>query len=271
MSHARSIAIVTQWRRLGGRIAQLIWLVFAALALGLALAGVRYRFTELQIVCDTPRCIVGQPTAEYVAFLAQMGESIDAVFLRDQAFSVIAYDSILSFLILALGGVLIWQKPGNAVSVLTAFVFVALAVMLLGTPDSLVRSYPAYALPVRFLRFLMLAGLFVVFSLLPNGRFFRSWLLWLAVFFVMAFFFFIILHGSTLDMPLSTENALLGMLSVLAVIVVGASLFSRLRAADNEITRQQLKWILIGTGLAIFWIGLQHILYFITPRGMRGY
>jgi len=94
--------------------------VFAALAVGLAIAGVRYRYADLQVVCDTPRCIVGQPTAEYVAKLAQMGESIDAVFLRNQAFSVISYDSILSFLIFALGGVLIWQKPGNAVSVLTA-------------------------------------------------------------------------------------------------------------------------------------------------------
>jgi hypothetical protein len=166
MSYACSIALVTHWRRLAGRIAQLSWLVFAALAVSLALAGVRYRYAELQVVCDTPRCIVGQPTAEYVAKLAQMGESIDAEFLRNQAFSVISYDSILSFLIFALGGVLIWQKPGNAVSVLTAFVFVALAVMLLGTPDSLVRSHPVFALPVRFLRFLMLAGLFIVFSIL---------------------------------------------------------------------------------------------------------
>jgi signal transduction histidine kinase len=94
---------------------------------------------------------------------------------------------------------------------------------------------------------------------------------WMAVFFVSAFFFMIMLQGSTLDMPLATENTLFGILTVLAVIVVIASLLLRLRAADTEITRQQLKWILIGTGIAGFWIGLQHILYFITPVGMRGY
>jgi signal transduction histidine kinase len=251
------------------RLVLAAWLAFVVLALSLAFAGMQYRFSELQIICETPRCVVGQP-AELIVAMQNQGVRIDAAAMRDKAFSILTFDSILCIFIFALGAVLIWQKPGNLAAVLSAFVFVALAVMLWGTPDSLGRAEPAFVLPVRLLRFLSMAGLLVVFNTLPAGRFRWGWLRWLTALFVLACFFFVVVQGATLDMPIAADNAALGALAAIAALTALASLWWRLRASETEIERRQLQWILAGASLAIAWLGLKHLLYILAPLVMRG-
>jgi signal transduction histidine kinase len=186
------------------------------------------------------------------------------------AVSTITHHNLLAVFVFVLGAVLIWQKPKNLPAVLAAFVFVALAVMLSGLTDALGRARPEYALPVRFLRFMALAGLFLVFSLLPDGRFRWRWQAWLSAAIVLAAGYFSVLKGSTLDMPLQAENTAYAALVAGAALLVMLTLVLRLRGAGTEIARQQLKWILFGSGLAVGWVLFLHLLYFIDPQVMRG-
>lgn len=254
-----------QVNRLTGRLVQWAWLAFAVLALGLALAGLPHHFAELQAICHTSRCIQGQFTDEQMAYFAARGTQVDAGFLSSEAISTIAYNSILHLFIFGLAAVLIWQKPRHVASALTAYVFVALAVMLSGLPAALARVHPTYELPVRLLRFLELAGLLLVFCIMPDGRFGYTWLRWLAALFVAACFFFVVMAGVTLDMPIASDNALFGVIVAMAALIVTTSLALKLKAAGTEIERQQLKWILVGASIAIVWIAMEHVLYLFAP------
>ena len=93
-----------------GQLVQLAWIAFAVLILSLVLAGMPYRFTELQVICDTPRCIFGQPTTESISQLIQQGLKITPEYLRGEAFNKIAIESILHVIIFCLALVLIWQE-----------------------------------------------------------------------------------------------------------------------------------------------------------------
>jgi signal transduction histidine kinase len=254
-----------------GQLVQLAWIALSILLLSLVLAGMPYRFAELQVICNTPRCFNGQPTNESVSQLIQQGLEITPDFLRGEAFNKIAVESILHVIIFCLALVLIWQKPRNLAAVISAFVFLILAALLSGAPGALARARPEYGLLVRLLRFFLMTGLVLVFLILPNGRFSHRRISWLAVLAAAGFLHFTFIQQVTLAMPLGPDNGLFGVSILLIGIVVGVSLVSRYVNTTLEIERQQLKWIIVGSTVTLSWLILIHLLYFFFPPGVRGY
>jgi signal transduction histidine kinase len=254
-----------------GQLVQLAWIAFTVLILSLVLAGMPYRFAELQVICGTPLCMNGQPTTESISQLIQQGLEITPEYLRGEAFNKIAIQSILHVIIFCLALVLIWQKPRNLAAVLSAFVFLVLAALLSSAPDAFARARPEYELFIRFLRFFLMTGLVVIFLLLPDGHFSNRRTGWLTAVIAALFFYFTFIQKVTLAMPLGPANALFGITSLLVGVVVAVSLVSRYLNTSLEIERQQLKWILVGSSVAIGWFILIHLLFFLFPAGMRGY
>jgi signal transduction histidine kinase len=254
-----------------GQLVQLAWIALTVLLFSLVLAGMPYRFAELQVICDTPRCIHGQPTTESVSQLIQQGLEITPEYLRGEAFTKIAVESILHVSIFLLALVLIWQKPRNPVAVLCAFVFVILAALLTGAPDAFARARSEYESFIRILRFFLITGLVLVFLVLPNGRFTKRRMSWLAVIIGALFFYFTFIQRVTLAMPLGRDNASFGVTILLVGIVISVSLVSRYVNTSSEMERQQLKWIIVGSTVTVSWFILFHLLYFLFPASLRGY
>ena len=254
-----------------GQLVQLAWIALTILILSLVLAGMPYRFAELQVICDTPRCINGQPTTESISQLIEQGLEITPEFLRGEAFNKIAIESVLHFIIFFLALVLIWQKPRNPAAVISAFVFLILAALLSGAPDAFARARSEYELFIRILRFFLMAGLVMVFLILPNGSFSKRWTGWLVFMIAALFFYFTFIQRVTLAMPLGPDNALFGATILLVGIVIAVSLVSRYSNTSLEIERQQLKWIIVGSTVTLSWFILIHLLYFLFPASIRGY
>ena len=254
-----------------GQLVQLAWIAFTVLILSLVLAGMPYRFAELQVICVTPRCINGQPTTESASQLIQQGLEITPEYLRGEAFTKIAIDSILHVIIFCLALVLIWQKPRNPAAVLSAFVFLILAALLSGAPDAFARARSEYELLLRLFRFSLMTGLVVIFLIPPNGRISNQRTGWLVVIIAALFFYFTFIQRATLAMPLGPDNALFGVTILLVGIVIAITLVSRYLNTSLEIERQQLKWILVGSTVTVSWFVLIHLLYFLFPASIRGY
>jgi hypothetical protein len=254
-----------------GQLNQLTWVALTILIFNLVLAGMPYRFAELQVICDTPRCFNGQPTSESVSHLIQQGLETTLDFLRGEAFNKIAVESILHVIIFCLALVLIWQKPRNPAAVLSAFVFLILAALLSGAPNALAHARPEYVLFVGLLRFFLMNGLVLVFLILPNGCFSHRYIGWLAVLIAALFFHFTFIQRVTLAMPLGPDNALFGVTVLLVGIVIGISLVSRYLNTSHDIERQQLKWIIAGSTVAIGWLILVHLCYFLFLASLRGF
>jgi signal transduction histidine kinase len=249
----------------------LAWLAFAVLILSLVLAGLPYRFAELQVICTTPRCINGQPTTASVSQLMQQGLEITPEYLRGEAFNKMAIAGILHVFVFCLALVLIWQKPRNPAAVLGAFLFLILAALLSGAPDALARARPQFETFIRFLRFFLMAGLVLFFLILPDGSFYKRRLVWLALMIAALLFYFVFIARMTLAMPLGPDNALFGATILLVGIVIGVFLVLRFLNTSPEIERQQLKWIIAGSTVAIGWLILVHLFYFLFPASLRGY
>jgi signal transduction histidine kinase len=254
-----------------GQLVQLAWIAFAILILSLVLAGMPYRFAELQEICGTSRCISGQPTSESISQLIQQGLEITPEYLRGEAVNKIAVESILYVSIFCLALVLIWQKPRNPAAVVSAFVFLILAAQLSGAPEAFARARIEYELFIRVFRFFLMSGLVLVFLILPIGSFSKRRIGWLAFMIVALFFYFSFVTPMTLAMPLGPDNIFFGITILLVGIVIAVSLVSRYLNTSSEIERQQLKWIIVGSAVTVSWFILIHLLYFLFPASLRGY
>lgn len=157
-----------------GRAAQSAWLLFAVLALSLALRGLETYHLVLARTCSALSCLPGQLTAEEAAGSLPMGDSL----AEYAALAVIINVATFAFCLLV-AVILIWRKPTNGAAVAGAFVLIAVATSSLAAVTA--EIYPTLRLAAQFITFVQLACLLPFLGRLPDGRFRPGWLRWLAL------------------------------------------------------------------------------------------
>jgi len=245
---ARPIASDDARPRLRGRwllLAHTIWVVVAAISLGLFIVSVPVSFAARQGICAANTCAGGRLNLEGVQALQALGFSIGAY-----AAYVTLLDIVFVLGYTAVGAVIFWRKSDELMAL-----FVALTLVLFGAtwplvPDLLAQAHPALRSlastwePLGFAAFVMLVYLF------PDGRFVPRWVRWPALtgvlVEVLAIFF--------PDSPFNTDTWPTLLRVPLELIVFGLLVFTQIYRyvhVSGPVQRQQTKWVVFGLTLTI--------------------
>ena len=214
------------------------WVLLIAYTLGIFFGSLPYYFAHLQIVCTRNPCVPGQPLASTVLLLHGLGLSLANYDLLLIVLTILA--AIIAFLV---AGVLAWRKPDDWMALLTALALVML-ITVNGTFRLLQVASP-WQVPTTLLNILTWSVIFLVFCLIPNGRFVPRWTRWLPVIWLLGNLLALLFSQSQHNNLLESAVWFGG----LACLVV--ALIYRYRVISTPVQRQQTKWIVFGCSATI--------------------
>jgi hypothetical protein len=245
--------------RLHGRWLVLAWAAWAVLSSGTLLAfafSLPVYLTLLQTVCTGTGCVPGQPGPDTEATLHGLGLSVG---------SYVAFTLVLTLVCMlvacTISGLLVWRKSKDWMALL-----VALMLIMLGTTNivyTLELSHSAWHFPAILLNILTFGTVFLVYTLIPTGRFVPRWTRWLVPAWVvwgLIFLFFPALPSRDL-----LNNII--WLSELACIFV--AMIYRYQRMSSPIQRQQTKWIVFGGAATILIVMVFNFPFLIFPALSR--
>lgn len=226
--------------RLGGRWLQAAragWIVLAALSVGLFIAAVPLRISQLSTPCGPEPCLLLQATVHGAEAL-QRELVVD---LESYAAMVAGVESFLALTFVLAGVATFWRKSDDWMALVAS-----LGLVLSGTGVSALVQALSYAEPA--LRPVVLAWpalgtafIAVLFYLFPSGRFVPGWTRWPAMA-VLALLLLLVLSGRLYE-PIWFAVTLAG---------VGLGLYAqvyRYRRVSSPVERQQTKWVVFGFGI----------------------
>ncbi len=225
-----------------------MWVVAAALSVGLFFISLPTEYRQSQILCT------GRVCAEDLARITPSGARV----LHDLGVSTSAYAGyILATIVVsalvnwAVGVAIFWRKSDDRMAL-----FVSLALVLWGaTSTSMVTlaSSSFWRLPVDTAQFLSSVFLVLVFYLFPDGRFVPRWTRWLAA--AYAVNEFIYHFDPTLPPGLSrAANALDGVIWPASLVGIAIAQVYRYRRVSSPAQRRQTKWVVFGLAGAMLGI-----------------
>ncbi len=234
--------------RLGGRwlmLARIAWLVSAVVIVGLFSTAIPVRFHQLQNVWPDAVMRAGQLRPQDAQALSRIGLSMDFY-----AAYLVTVEVAAAVVFVSVAVVVAWQRSRDGMALFTAG-----ALLLLGTGGgpvlpALAETYPAWQLPVLFIRALAWAAIIIFVYLFPDGQFVPGWTRWLAV--LWAAYPLVVLLVPALGPPVALLTpqtlvdlgAIIWFLSSLGVAVV-AQVY-RYQRVSTAIQRQQTKWVMVG-------------------------
>jgi hypothetical protein len=152
----------------------------------------------------------------------------------------------------AVAGLIFWHKPHDWMAWLAAFSLVALGGSFPSIPGALVAAHPIWSLPVTIVGedVLGFPSLIIFFFLFPTGRFVPRWTRWVAFGSAALFVSFAFLPDA-----LSSTSIRPGLLFIsMPLMALGSLVYSqvyRYRRISTPMERQQTKWIVFGTAVAL--------------------
>ena len=233
------------------RLARAAWLAVAALSLGLFAAAIPVQFSQLQLVCPTAPCPVGDFAQQLppagVQALAELGLS-----LRLYAAYAVALDAVVGLGYSAVAALIFWRKSDDRLAL-----FTALALLTFGTATftyplmALLPAHPAWGLPVAGLNFLGAAAFGLFLFLFPDGRFVPRWTRWVAL-------GWLAWQAPKYLSPTWDTNDVTTLPAWLNLVVwpgalgavIGAQVY-RYRHVSTAAQRRQTKWVVLGIATAL--------------------
>jgi len=232
-------------------LARVAWVVVAGTALAIVVFSVpsSYEYYSSACTAASRMCserVVGQATPEGVRALRDMGLSV-----RFYAISNVVIDKVFQLVWFAVGALIFWRRSDDRVALLTSLFLVMFGTVTVDptAADSLVSSQPAWWLPVRIVEIIGLVCSTLFFLLFPGGRFAPRWTRWLAVAFIaldLSRTFFAEVYSRWPVLEAASYSVFLGAV----VSLVWAQVY-RYRRVSSPAERQQTKWVVLGTTLAI--------------------
>ena len=234
--------------RLSGRsllLARTVWLVVAALAVGLFAAGIPAEFALLHTPCPTAVCPTGQIPQAGLRSLEDLGLSLDFF----AAYSV-AMDILFVAVYGAIAALIFWHKSDDRMAL-----FVSLALLMFGTAtftftmEALATQHPVWGTPVALLHFLGAASFGLFLYVFPDGRFVPRGVRWVALAWIawqLAEHFFPNWVSEPNLWQTWTETVV--WLGALGTVIY--SQIHRYRHTSNAMQRQQIKWVVFGISAA---------------------
>ena len=228
-------------------LARAVWIVGVVIVLAIFFASTPAYFASLHMVRTNSPNLNGdqQLTSAGLRQLHALGLSLDFYAAYFVAISVIF---VLAWFIV--GAIIFWRKSDDRMAYFASLILIVFSVNF--TVGNMIEALPAgWWVPVQSVRFIGGMGLSVFFYLFPDGRFVPRWTRWLLIGWVIHELFgdtlFInasfnpLVYYPWLDVPL-----FIGLL----VSVVVAQVY-RYRRVSNMVQRQQTKWVVFGTVVAV--------------------
>ena len=195
----------------------------------------------------TTNCLDGCFTPATVQALHAMGISITAY-----AAYWVMINLLFALTYFAVAALIFWHKPYDWMAWLAAFSLVALGGAFPSIPGALVAAHPIWSLPVTIIGedVLGFPSLIIFFFLFPTGRFVPRWTCWVAFGFAALFVPIAFFPGE-----LDNASIWLGLLLIsVPFVAIGSLVYAqvyRYRRVSTPIERQQTKWIVYGTSVAL--------------------
>jgi hypothetical protein len=235
--------------RLRGRsllFARTVWVVVAALAVGLFAAGISAEFAMLRVPCPIVACPTGQLPPAGLRALEDLGLSPGFF-----AAYTVTMDVVFAAVCGTVAALIFWRKSDDRMAL-----FVSLALLTFGTATftftmaALAARHPAWEIPVAFLHFLGAASFGLFLYLFPDGRFVPRWTRWVALVWIasqLPRYFFPDWYAD----PNTWYDSISGpvWLAGLGIAIYGQ--VHRYRHASNSAQRQQIKWVVFGISAAL--------------------
>ena len=238
------------------RLAQVGWVILAAVTLFLTLASVPPFFAALHHVLPTTDAtdFGGQLTASAsLSGLDALGLSLDFYARYTTALTLFIW------LLFAIVGLVIFVRRANDRVALVAAYALILAPIAINT--DILLALPAIWLPlILTLQFIGQISLMLLFYLFPSGRFAPDWTRWV---FILGFIYWAV----DIYAPVSVSNSILFFIAFLALeLSLVIAQIARYRRVSTPVQRQQTKWVVFGVAIAL--TGFL-ALTFITPLVFR--
>lgn len=254
---------VTPNTRLHGRwlwFARAGWLGIVLLTLGLYLISVPITYTKALTVCTSSQCDPSQLSPKAVLELQQYGLAANFLALYFTFTNVLL---VLGCVFVAT--VIFWRRSNDWLALLGSLMLVTFGIATFsGSLDNLVTIYPSLQPINGFINFCGAASLLLFFYLFPNGRFEPSWTRWLLL------FFFVLGIVTALLPSSSTGDNGTGILYAIPLVSILFVQTYRYRKVSGTVERQQTKWVVFGTTMALGgFLGLVVILNILAIGSQR--
>jgi signal transduction histidine kinase len=249
-------------RRLHGRrliAARFVWLSLAGLALIALVVALPVFFEAAREIRVPESAVPGQLTRADALLLQQWGISLNAYAAYQTGLI-----ALFALVFMASGALLFWRRSDDRVTL-----FVSLWLVLLGPTgnpllDPLIRVYPDWHLPVRFLQSASI-GCFPIFTyLFPDGRFVPRWTRALAIGWVAWIVIGPLISFAAADFT-GASTLWFGVLVPLSMGIGLIAQVYRYRHVSSYSERLQARWVLFGFGVAALGFLLYGLLPLVIP------
>ena len=152
----------------------------------------------------------------------------------------------------AVAALIFWRKSDDLMALLASFCLVALGFSFPDIPATLAAIHPAWHLPVTLLSegVIGFPSLILFFFLFPDGRFVPRWTRWIVVTSTLLY-----ISSSFFPNSLLSPSNWPGLLFPLIPLAIFGSLITtqvyRYRRISTPVQRQQTKWIVFGSAVAL--------------------
>jgi hypothetical protein len=235
--------------RIPGRLLWVAWISLLALTvlnLIIYIEGIPAYFAWFNSF-HTTNCLDGCFTPATVHALRALGISNTAYAVYWVMINLLF---VLTYFTVAV--LIFWNKPYDWMAWLASFSLVALGGAFPSIPGALVAAHPGWSLLVTIVGedVLGFPSLIIFFFLFPTGHFVPRWTRWIAFGFAALFLPVAFFPGA-----LSSASIWPGLLFIsMPLVVLGSLVFAqvyRYRHVSTPIERQQTKWIVFGTAVAL--------------------
>jgi len=221
------------------------WVVLAVIVIGLNVAGVPYAYEQAASVL----------TAENARELREIGISREFF----AAYDGVGLPTAVTLVFFTVAAVVFWRRSEDPMALFGAFTLLVFGGAAgSGTMHELADAHPVFRLPVYLLDYVGQVSFGVFFYLFPDSRFVPHWTRWLAAVAALLWATTIFFPGSVLD--------LFG--GPLFIVFIGSLLFAqvyRYRRASSPAQRQQTKWVVFGSVVALVGFSVVIVLGLLVP------
>lgn len=240
-----------------------VWIILAVIVLGLNLLGIPYAYDRYATICTRAAQACSQDgllNPEAAQRLWDRGLSVGLY----AAYNGVAIPIVTMLVFVAVALVLYQRRSDDLVAQFSSFVLLLFGgASFTGTMHDLADVHAELRLPANLLDFagqLCFAAFFYVF---PDGRFVPPWTRWLVAAAGLLFGVNIFLPGSAPDL----------FRGPFFMVFIGSLVFAqiyRYKRASSPAQRQQTKWVVFGSAVALLGFSLAFALVTLVPATISG-
>jgi len=239
--------------------ARVVWVAVVGLALVVLVVALPVNFQAQRTILAPETQVPGQLRLEDVRLMEQWGLSLDFYAAYQTALVV-----IFSLVFMAAGALLFWRRSDDRIALFMSLWFALFGVTLAPLLDPLIRAYPMWQLPVRFLQGASLGCFPILTYIFPDGRFVPRWTRALTI----AWIAWIVISPFTPFVVANFAGASALWFGVLIPAGMGIGILAqvyRYRRVSSRVERQQTKWVLFGFGVVAVSLVLYSLLPLVIP------